>query len=103
MAATPQCWYMVIEALIDGEVFNQEEIPGEYFIDTPGATWQQNVEGRQQIVARFVREYQEKMTKFFNKDFQIEFRLAIRSKMTDNETDERGDPGADAATKTGHP
>jgi hypothetical protein len=83
-AGMRQCWYMVIETMINGEVFHQEAIPDEELMDIPGATWKQNTEARQQIVDQFVRRHIDKMERFFNKDFQISYRLVVRSKMTSN-------------------
>jgi hypothetical protein len=74
---------MVIEAIINGEFLTREELPAEFYEDIPGASWQENVVAREQIVKTFVLQFQMKMNNFFNKDFQVEYRLAVRSKFPD--------------------
>lgn len=78
---------MVIEALINGEVLTTELIPPEVLLDIEGATWQQNVEFRQQITAMYLEQLQKKLEKFFHGDYRIEYRLVLPSKLNNDETD----------------
>lgn len=79
---------MVIEALVNGEVLTREELPPGALDDIPGASWQENVQAREQIIRLFILQAQEKLNRFFNRDFQVEYRLIFPSKMNINETDQ---------------
>lgn len=81
MPGTPQCWSMVIEALINGEVLTREEIPDEYLQDVPGASWQQNTEARKQMVDLCLETFKKKMEKVFNQGVPVEYCLVFTSKL----------------------
>jgi hypothetical protein len=102
MAATPQCLFMVIEALINGQVLTREEVSDEYLGDVEGANPQQNFEYRETLIRMYVAQLRQKMEKFFNPDFQVEYRLVFQSTMKENETDQRTNKWFDASHASCH-
>ena len=95
---------MFIEALIDGEVLTREEVSDVYLQDIPGASWQQNVEARRQVVEYFLEELQKKMERvFFERRRDVIYVFVLQSKLNTYGADEGTDIPADAAAKGGYP
>lgn len=86
-AETPPCWFMVIEAMINGEVLTQREVPDEYLQDMEGVSWKDNCESRQLIIGLYLEEFRQKMEKVFKETHRVEYRLVFTSKMSKNEID----------------
>jgi hypothetical protein len=76
---------VTIEATINGEVLTCCEIPEEYLQDIDGASWQDNVAFREQVIAMHLEGFRKKMEKFFHPGFQVDYVLVFPSKMNNDE------------------
>jgi len=83
---------MLIEALINGEVLTREEVPDEYLVDVPGASWQQNADARGQIIDLYLEAFKKKMEKVFGETrHTVSYVLVFQSKLNKYGTDKDGD------------
>jgi hypothetical protein len=80
---------MLIEAWINDEVLTREEVPEEYLVDIPGASWQQNAEARGQIIHLYLEAFKKKMEKVFGETrHTVSYVLVFQSKFNKYGTDE---------------
>jgi hypothetical protein len=81
MAATPQCLSMVIEALMNGNVFGSQEVLDHFLQDVDGYSPRENFEFRENLIRLHLNVLQQKMEKIFNPGIQVEYRLVFSSKV----------------------
>lgn len=72
---------MYIDIHINGDLRKRWKISHEHLPDIPGATWQENVEARQLVVEKYLRQFKSFVAPHFDGHPDVMYSISFESKM----------------------